>query len=113
MNTKLDVLIPLIRKVMPSLIARDIAGVQPMPDIFRSNEVELITTYTAEDDLPYCAIFRYSAYEFLETMILWAESTWDTRHFRIETGSDLMGMQVRCRFSSEVYRDLFILKWSR
>lgn len=110
MNTKLDVLIPLIRKVMPSLIARDIAGVQPMPDIFRSNEVELITTYTAEDDLPYCAIFRYSAYEFTETMILWAESTWDTRHFRME---DLMGMQVRCRFSSEVYRDLFILKWSR
>lgn len=52
MNDDLKILIPMIRKVLPELVARDIVGVQPMQDsagdIFKYKTV----TYTEDDPPP-------------------------------------------------------------
>lgn len=96
-----QLLIPLIRRAMPA----------PMNPVALKDSASVISIFDDESELPFCVEIQFSSYNYIEQIVLWVESTWDTKLVEITTGTGIPLMHAKCSFSSENYRDMFILRW--
>ena len=107
------VILPMIRKILPSTIARELVSVQPMTDFIDKYRLKLETgvSYDPENEMPewYWVKCHQVLFEQLDEMTAWCKSTFG------KVGGDLWQLDISQRtflFTHERDQMVFLLRWS-
>ena len=105
------VLIPMIQRILPNVIASELVNVQPMSapqgSIFGSGSKKFISEESENKDFPYHARFDgwYVSEDFREEVLKWLSDTFHNKDNYGVLGNTVM-------FKREEDRTMFMLRWS-
>lgn len=102
-----SVLIPMIRKITPQLIAQELVGVQPMGPLRK----ELELGYSAEQSYSYWVMPKNFTNFDWASMDNWLKEVMGDGGWH-DTDSRWIGSDRRYWFKKESDRTMFVLRWS-